>query len=274
MSRKRILNITTVKKRDNMMPYTNMITPQGTPDGTYVAQAAIIGGQTSGDVNVNHPRCILWRPTGRDVTTNTGTVLPRVVESARTSSTPYMVGLREIVELQSGNGVPWQWRRICFTFKGSLPGSQDTPSFRLQWETNSGWMRAVNQVTGDRNSGAQYELYRYLFAGQNASDWNDPMVAKLDYTRVTVKYDKLRSIGVGNESGFIRRYKHYHPMNATLAYDDDENGQNIEPATYSVQSKVGMGDYYVMDLFRSRFAAGTDAALVFNPSATLYWHEK
>lgn len=101
MSKKRILDATTVKKRDNMQCYTNMTAPQAT--GNYALTPAVVGGQTSNDVNVNHPRVMLWCATARDMTTATGAANLRVNEAARTSSTPYMVGLRESVEIQSGN---------------------------------------------------------------------------------------------------------------------------------------------------------------------------
>lgn len=257
-----------------MQSYTNMVSATAAPTSTFLLQAAIVGGNTSTDVTVNHPKVMLWQPTALDLTNSAGYVQSRAVESARTSTTPFMVGLREVVEIQSGNGLPWQWRRICFTFKGTLPGSTSTATFKPYQETSSGMVRVVNTVSGDRNSGATYDLFRCIFAGQNASDWNDPMVAKLDQTRISVKYDKIRNLATGNEQGFIRKYRHFHAMGQTLAYDDDENGENMDTSYMSVDSKVGMGDYYVLDLVRSRFGAGTTDALVFNPSATLYWHEK
>ena len=100
------------------------------------------------------------------------------------------------------------------------------------------------------------------------------MIAKLDATRIHIKYDKTRTLATSNQDGFIRKYKMYHPMNKTIAYDDDENGENMDTSFTSVDSKAGMGDFYVLDLIRSRFSASTSDALVFNPSATLYWHEK
>lgn len=274
MTKKRILDVTTVKKRDNMQPYTNMIAPNAVPGTTYSFSAALIGAHAATDVNINHPKVILWNATARDLTDISSVVNTRANEAARTSTTPFMVGLREVVEIQSANGLPWQWRRICFTYKGPLPGSTATTTFKPFAETSSGYGRMVNVVAGDRNAGATYDLFRTIFAGQNASDWNDPMVAKLDQTRISVKYDRTRSLQTGNEQGFIRKYNHFHAMGHTLAYDDDENGAGMDTSYTSVDSKVGMGDYYVLDLFRSRFGADGGNSLIFNPSATLYWHEK
>lgn len=274
MTKKKILNVTTVKKRDNMQSYTNMLVANGVPGSTYSFQAALIGAHAATDVNINHPKAILWNATARDLTDFASVVNTRANEAARTASVPYMVGLREVVEIQSPNGLPWQWRRICFTYKGGLPGAVATSTFRTYTETSSGYGRVVNQVPGDRNSGATYDLYNTIFAGQNASDWNDPMVAKLDQTRISVKYDKTRKLETGNEAGFIRSFRHFHSMGHNLAYDDDENGAGMTTTYTSVDSKVGMGDYYILDLFRSRFGADGGNAIIFNPSATLYWHEK
>lgn len=272
MSKRRILDVTTVKKRDNMASYSNMV--QTGPGTDYAIQPAIILGNTSADISNNHPTVMVWNSTARDLTNNAGVLNIRASESARTSTTPYMVGLREIVEIQNNTGLPWQWRRICFTYKGLVPGLSPTTTFRPYQETSSGYTRVVNQLAGNRNTGATYDFFFLLFAGQNASDWQDPMVAKVDQTRVSVKYDKTRSLASGNEQGFIRKYKHWHQMGKTLAYDDDENGENMITNYTSVDSKIGMGDYYVVDMFRSRFGAASGSSITFNPSATLYWHEK
>lgn len=257
-----------------MQSYTNMTVPNGVPGSTYSFTGAIIGAHAASDPVINHPKVLLWNATARDLTDFSSVVNTRANEAARTATVPYMVGLREVVEIQSANGLPWQWRRICFTFKGALPGATATSTFRTYTETSAGYGRVVNVVAGDRNSGATYDLFGVVFAGQNASDWNDPMVAKVDQTRVSVKYDKTRHLQTGNEQGFIRKYNHFHPMGHNLAYDDDENGAGESTSYVSVDSKVGMGDYYVLDLIRSRFGADGGNSLIFNPSATLYWHEK
>lgn len=270
MTKKRILDITTVKKRDNMQSMSNATAPGV---GAFTNGPAFIPANTSNDLLVNTPVVMLWNATARDLTNNAGVLNPRSIETARTSTTPYMVGLREVVEVQTTTGLPWQWRRICFTYKGPLPGSASTSAYTPYREDSDGWKRICSSPAGDRNSGAQYDLFFTIFAGQNASDWNDPMVAKLDRTRITVKHDSIRTIAAGNESGMIRKYKFWHPMKHTLAYDDDESGQSMVTNATSVDSKVGMGDYYVLDLIRSRYNA-TAQSLVFNPSSTLYWHEK
>lgn len=271
--RKAVLNASSVKKRDTMIATTNA-TASG-PSTTYTNSPAIVTANNSSDTNNNHPVVFLWCATARDLTDLSGNAYAREVQSARTSTTPYMKGLSEKIEIQTTTGVPWQWRRICFTYKGPLPGSSQTTTFSLYRESNTGYGRMLNSPSGNRNQGAQYDLFYLLFRGQNSTDWMDPMTAKVDPTRVSLKYDKTVTIAAGNESGTIRKYNRYHAMEKTLVYDDDESGATMASNFLSTSGNQGMGDYYIVDLFRSRYGANiTTDFLVFGANATLYWHEK
>lgn len=269
MSKKRILNMTSTKKRDTMLGWTNSTGSNQTGGTTYSSNAAVINGGLS-DTNV---ACFVWCATARDNTQNSGgTVGTTFNNASRTSSTPYMVGLKESIEIQCNTGMPWQWRRICFTYKGPL--FTGSTSFNIALETSNGWMRVLNQLAGNPGGDPQYSFFVKLFKGQNTSDWVDPMIAKTDNSRVTIKYDKTITLSSGNEDGFIRKYNRYHPMNKTLVYDDDELGGGTNASTYSTEGKAGMGDYYVVDLIRARQGSATSDQLTFRPEATLYWHEK
>jgi len=263
--------MTSVKKRDTMLTYTNSTASAQTGGTTYAADvpAVVTGGQ-----GVNTAAAFLWCATARDNTTsnsnNRGTTFD---QATRTSTTPYMVGLKEAIEIQVSTGMPWQWRRICFTVKGSL-GITQTTSFALSTETSNGYVRVLNQLNGGPGSLDGYILYERLFRGQNTVDWNDVMTAKVDTSRVTLKYDKTCSLASGNEDGFIRKYNRWHGMNKTLVYNDDELGGVENPQSFSSTGKAGMGDYYVLDLFRARTGSTSTDQLSFRPESTLYWHEK
>jgi len=182
-----------------------------------------------------------------------------------------MRGLKERIEIQTNSGQTWQWRRVCFTMKGdALYGTAAT---NLQWstQTNQGMVRTVNNISG---SSASATLASLIFRGVQRVDWNNFITAPLDRSRVSVKYDQVRSIASGNATGLLRRYQMWHPMNANLQFDDDEDADGEDLATYSVDSKLGMGDYYVVDIFVSAYGSTSTDQLVFGPSATLYWHEK
>lgn len=254
-----------------MLTYTNSTSSAQTGSTTYAADvpAIITGGQ-----GVNSAAAFLWCATARDNTTsNANGRGTQFDQSTRTSSTPYMIGLKEAIEIQVSTGMPWQWRRICFTVKGSL-GLTQTTSFALSTETSSGYVRVLNQFPGDPGGGQGYILYERLFRGQNTVDWNDVMTAKVDNTRVTLKYDKTCSLASGNEDGFIRKYNRWHDMHKTLVYNDDELGGVTNAQSFSTTGKAGMGDYYVLDLFRARTGSTTSDQLSFRPESTLYWHEK
>jgi len=269
MTAKRILNLTARKKRDTMLAWTNSTSTTQTGGTTYSTNAAVINGGLS-DTNA---ATFVWCATARDNTKNLAAEKGTVYESAtRTSSTPYMVGLSEHCEIQVNSGMPWQWRRICFTYKGPL--LTNTPSFAMALETSNGWTRVLNQLAGNPGSDPQYSLFVKLFKGQNTSDWVDPMTARTDNTRVTIKYDKTITIAAGNDDGVIRKYKRYHAMNQTLVFDDDELGGGENVTSYSNQGKAGMGDYYVVDMFRARDGSTASDKLYFRPTSTLYWHEK
>lgn len=233
--------------------------------------ATLVGSNTSLDAAYVFP----WNATARDMADTTNVPNVRSAISARTSTVCYMVGLSENIEIQTNSGCPWQWRRICFTVKGDMPGAAaGTTTYTPAFETSNGQMRVVNLLSGNRNTGAVYSLFEVLFRGQNSSDWTDCMIAKTDSNRVTIKYDKTRTIASGNEDGMIRSYKMWHPMHSNLHYNDDENGDKSTTRAGTAQGKAGMGDYYVLDIIRARIGATSSDQLVFTPHATLYWHEK
>jgi len=265
----RIINMTARKKRDTMLSWTNSTSANQTGSTTYSTNAAVVNGGLAD----TYAATFVWCATARDNTKNIEGEKGTVYESAtRTSSTPYMVGLSEHCEIQVNSGMPWQWRRICFTYKGTI--LTNTTSFASAIETSNGWTRVLNQLAGNPGSDPQYSLFVKLFKGQNTSDWVDPMTARTDNSRVTVKYDKTITISAGNDDGVIRKYKRYHPMNSTLVYDDDELGGGENMASYSNLGKAGMGDYYVVDMFRARDGSTASDKLYFRPTSTLYWHEK
>lgn len=274
MTKKRILNATSLKKRDTMLCYTNSTSGTQQGSGTYQQQAAVINGGLADSTAA----AFLWTATARDNTTNiAGNVGTRFNAATRTSSTPFMVGLSEKIEIQCNTGMPWQWRRICFTMKGPslIPNSTASGAvFNNALETSYGYTRVMNQVPGNPGNNPYYSLTGVIFKGQVNSDWNDPMTAPTDNSRVTIRYDKTVTLASGNEDGFIRNYKRWHPMKKTLVYDDDETGGGTSVSGMSSEGRAGMGDYYVLDFFRARQGSATTDQLTVRPEATLYWHEK
>ena len=262
--------MTSRKKRDTMLNYTNTTSSAQQGSQVYAVQPAVIVGGQNQNMTTAFP--IVWCATGRDLTEDSGNVRGTVGDQAtRTASTCYMRGLSEKIEIQVTDGLPWQWRRICFTYKGFVNAAPNTTGFNLVNETTNGYVRLLNMLPS-----ATYinTVEGILFRGSKNVDWTDPMTAPLDPTRITIKYDSTRTIASGNEQGCIRKFNLWHGMNKNLVYSDDENAGSINQQFYSTQSKAGMGDYIVVDYFQARKGSTSAQQLSFGTTATLYWHEK
>ena len=266
MSNKRILNITSKKKQDNMAVLTN--TSPATPVGstTYTQSAPLLNGVDF--------YFFPWCATARPATTSSGADGNPIDNAIRTASTCFMRGLKENVEIATNNGRAWQWRRVCFTMKGDDFTLIAKAGYRLDVLSSSGNQRVVNSHGRTLTAPEMIPYVDKMFKGTVGLDWTDPFTAKLDTTRISVKYDRTRILQSGNEQGILRKVKMWHPMNKNLVYDDDESGDQEITNKYSVDSKVGMGDYYVVDMIKAGTGGTSDDRMAFVPQATLYWHEK
>lgn len=267
MTRKSLLNITSRKKRDNMVSVSDQ-TSTARPGTRSVGPAVMSGGSLFTGTGAY---IFLWCATARDLSTDSDGDPSYVIdEAARTARSVYMRGLRENVELQSSSGVPWQWRRILVSAKGFPAVFTTTQQAQLYLEDTTGYRRLVSEVlTTDRGT-----LTTALFRGAYSIDWSDYFTAKVDNSRFTVLYDKTRSVASGNESGVLRRHTLWHPFNKSLIYNDDESGDSVTPGHYSTLGKAGMGDVFVIDIFQPRSGATSSDQLIFQPQSTLYWHER
>lgn len=215
----------------------------------------------------------LWCATARDNTSNIsgpgGTVFN---DTCRTASTCYMRGLKENIEIQTNSGIPWQWRRICFTVKGL----NFITGFGGAIENSNGFGRYLYNIYSGTSVDTPISsaLTNLIFKGTLGQDWNDFTNAALDTSRITVKSDTTTIISSGNTSGKLKLYKRWYPMNANLVYDDDETGGAKVSRLYSTESKAGMGDYWIVDFFQPGIGSTSTDKMSFNPASTLYWHEK
>lgn len=268
MTKKRILNVTSRKKRDTMLTMSNT-TSTGASQSVAVAPAV---------VNAAQGAIFLWCATARDLTPGAGDLAKVTQDAMRTSSTCYMRGLSEHIRLQTSSSLPWLHRRICFTYKGVQPfrgrPAADSGTSSQYIETSNGMQRLwfnnqINQTPNYVN-----EISGVIFKGAFGVDWNDTISAPIDTKRITLKYDRTRTIASGNERGVLREYKLWHGMNKNLVYDEDETGAGTDTTYWSVPSKAGMGDYYIMDIFQGGNGGQTTDLLRLDSTSTLYWHEK
>lgn len=201
-------------------------------------------------------------------------------QASRTASTCYMRGLSENIRIQTSSGLPWFHRRICFTQKGLSPfnsiASTDTPTqaFVPYLDSTNGIERPWLNIQINNMNNTKNAMWALLFKGNVGQDWDDLIIAPLDTTRVTVKFDKTWTMQSGNNNGIVRERKLWHPMNHNLVYDDDESGDIEAASYYSTDSKAGMGDYYIVDIIQPGTGATSSDFFQIGANSTLYWHEK
>lgn len=270
MTKKRILNTTSVKKRNGMLSFSN----------TTDTGASKTTAQSTAFVNANTLGYFLFCATDQNLAANAGGSNLKINVAQRTATTCFMRGFSEHLRIQTSSGLPWFHRRICFTTRGLGsfntidPTDAQTQASGNSIDTSSGQQRLWLNSSINNQPATVINQYNILFKGQRNIDWNDPIIAPVDTSRVDLKFDKTWLIKSGNASGTIQSRKLWHSMNKNLVYNDDENGEGMSTGYASTASKQGMGDYYILDLFQAGIGGGpTDIINVFSNS-TLYWHEK
>lgn len=268
-TRKSILNLTSRKKRNGMLSISNTTSTGLT--GTI--------GPGAGFVNARDGGRFLWCPTAMELRDPSGSAPTIGLEALRTATTCFMRGLSEHVRIQTSSGLPWFWRRICFTSKGPTfiqASTSDTPiqSPTPYRETSNGMQRLwLNQNINTMNNTIN-NREGVIFKGASGVDWDELIEAPLDPRRITIKYDKTITIRSGNANGAVLDRKLWHGMNKSLVYDDDESGISETTGFVSTDSKAGMGDYYILDIFDAGAGGTATDLLRVTSNSTLYWHER
>lgn len=191
-------------------------------------------------------------------------------EAIRSSKSIFFRGVKEQVVLRTNTSVSWRWLRIVFAIKGL---EAFIPAIKTGVETNNGWARALVDLSSSGAGTIRNGLESLLFEGGGGTDWVSPFSAKVDSSRVTLLYRHMRLLNSGNNNGRYFKHNQWLPVNKNIVYNDDEAGQDTNDATKSVLSKPGMGDIYFVDFFECSSGSATDS-LIFEPQATIYWHEK
>lgn len=265
MSKRRILNTTSTKKRNGMLSWSN--TTQTATSQTMAQGPAYVS---------NTGAFFVFCPTAQELDAQS-TVAN---QASRTASTCYMRGLSEHIRIQTSSGVPWFHRRICFTSRGASPFNSTAPSdtpvqpYLPYLDTSNGIERPWLNVQINKMDVTKNAMWALMYKGLVGKDWDDLIIAPLDTTRITVKFDKTWTLQSGNSNGLVRERKLWHPMNHNIVYDDDENGDVEASSYYSTESKAGMGDYYVVDIIQPGTGATTSDYFQIGANSTLYWHEK
>lgn len=246
-----------------MITYTNTVSGTDAGSETYFNGAATLDGARD--------YIFAWCPTKRDADHFGDTDVKLNDDAVRGANVCYMRGLKERIHIQTSSGIPWNWRRICFTMKGDELYNLEESGYHLEALTSNGYARVTNSLG---KSHMADKLLSILFKGTQGTDWASRYSAKADNANLTIKYDRTWKIQSGNDSGCLLQRNLWHPMNKNLHYDETEFGDKQVGSGWSVTGKQGMGDYYIVDLIRAGTGGTTSDFMTFQPEATLYWHEK
>lgn len=267
MTRRRVVNIASTKKRDTMVG----------------ANDSLGGRQFTVDLP-NTFNALLWCATARPKA-------GRGVDSdmVRSADSVYFRGVKEKLFIEGSTSDPWDWRRIVFSTKSvgwdpaSIPlnryFTQDQDIAAVLPETgpnpNSAFLEGMTRVSRTLFplTVAQIEfLTGQILKGVRNIDYASYMTASMDNTQFNVLSDRTRRIRSGNDSTTMKEFSVWHPMNKTINYRAVESGTLDLAGSFSTQSLHGMGDVYVLDFFRQPLAA--PSTLKVATTATAYWHER
>jgi len=264
-SRRRILNATTLKKRDTLMNLTTT-NATGAPQTTWATGRAFLQGSA---VNI-----MCWSPTCRvpseSLRNNPGQL---------STGKPYYVGLKENLRIDTSSGRPWRHRRICFTTKNDGNLYEGAPDAIPVWkrggpiDSNVGYVRPWQPMIGGAYTELRDHLINILFQGTITQDFDNAVDAKVDRTRVDIKFDRTWTIRPQTTVGSTAPKKLWHPMHKMFHYDQDESGKVTNYTDYAAATRQGMGDYYVVDIFDC-FQGTSSDLLAIGGESTLYWHER
>jgi len=238
MTRRKIVEITSTKKRDTMMHGNPAL-----PADTFTTLVSAVPGT----------KIFLWCPTYRELSFATE-------ENKRNTSRTFFKGVSERATITAQSGTPWSWRRIIFSTKGLRPND----SFMV--DLSGRYRRALAPFN-------EAAFIQRLFQGTEGSDWNSFFNAKVDTNRVKLITDRTREIRSGNDLLHKHHYKSWIPVNKSLIYDDEESGNGKIGSGWQSNGIGGYGDVFVMDIFVSATSAANNNLEV-ALEATAYWHEK
>lgn len=257
MTRRRILNVSSIKKKDNAL--------------TLAINDTATDAQPLGDPYVltgDNPYGFLWCPSARPNRSF-------LTEHGRSLRHTFVRGFKERLIMETSTGAAWIWRRIVFAMKGPAFRSVFPVGTLYQHDNTNGVQRAMWNLLG---SGPDAEpsrdaLESVLFQGVVNRDWSDRINASTDPERVTILSDRTRKFNSGNENGRYFTSAAWQPINKNLIYNEDEDGDDKTTDVWSTSGRSGVGDIYIYDMYRCVAGLVEDTMSV-NAQCAYYWHER
>lgn len=255
VSKRRILDVATIKKRDTMR--IGVLQSNGTVLSSGIrGQPYVVPGASF--------HAALWCPSYREYNNSTNS-------AARARRSVFLKGLAEKMRFETPGASAFEFRRIVFStpqrvlLAAGAP-STDQPPVIVEGGANRYW-----RAWGDGQTNVDY--LDLVFSGARQIDWLNPMTAKTDTRRVKILSDRRFKIASGNQNATVKEMRFYTPLNRNITYDDDENGGLYTTSGWAQYAVEGtMQNVYVLTLTMT--VGTTDQTPSVDSEATLYWHER
>lgn len=265
---RRIANVASRRKSDNMEHFTNITTAnQSGTGGTFALGPSVFIGDADSRTGFKATVYLPWA-IGYDAAEHA---------TSRANHTIFCRGYKEVIKYETSTSLPWSHRRIIFYMKHAQSAVDTLNKGYAPNFTSNGYVRytqafATSAVAGGTQEGLLMEL---LFRGKYSTDWIDPMLATVDTRSIQLVSDTTYRISSGNANGATRVRKQWVPMNHNFYYDYDEadNDPEVNSRVHAT-GRLGRGDMYIIDFFRAHGTATSTDQLSFRTHATNYWHEK
>ena len=142
-STRRILNVSSQKKKDTMISFTDVTA--GNPEtGEFSQNPAVMAASTASFFT------FAWLASGRPAEDVNGAKGSKINEGIRTSTSIFCRGLKERITFNTSSGVPWEWRRIVFTIKkADFQDSSDPNTSKFFRITSNGMARLVTLIPNE-----------------------------------------------------------------------------------------------------------------------------
>lgn len=271
VNRRQVLNVTSVKKQDNMGAW-------GTDIPGEVFESTVLASQTEFT-----PACVVWCPTARERASPS-----HAARMTRTKKEVFWRGVSERLTLKFSGSDPWYWRRIVLQAPSGAVSVTSNNAIRSTTNPDYGgvppdttrnesgvFVYGRNIQFLDLASGDIGPLLAALRMGSaNVDTTNSGINTRVNPERFKIMYDRRVQLKSGNDAGHMTERKLWHPFNRTMRYDDNEYGSTFQSSQYAMETpNLGLlKDVYIIDMFQS--LPGSADTMLYSCEATAYWHER
>ncbi|AUM62003.1 capsid [uncultured virus] len=248
--RKRLLNITSEKKWDDM--------PQ------YYTDA--LGDHTQGSITFTATNRFLFLASARPLYFGIS-----AKDNNRQSKETFAVGYKERIEIDVENAQQWRWRRIAFRFVGDpFVGTGTAASVPFYDNPTAGMTRNLNTM----NLAQLNTVQGIIYEGTQGVDWFDERVAKVDRRRINLISDSTMHLKGFNDQSHSHTFNRWYGVRKRLVYNDVQDGKTVAGTNYvSVQDNKSCGDVYIYDYFYNT-AGDIGEPIQVTFQGRWYWHER